>query len=62
MGLLDLFRRSKRPQVKTGPDPEPTPGPAPAVYDLRTHVRKLDAQIETIHIALRRHEDALTQC
>jgi hypothetical protein len=62
MGLLDLFRRSKRPQVKTGPDREPVSGPAPAVYDLRTHVRKLDAQIETIHIALRRHEEALTQC
>ena len=62
MGLLDLFRRSKRPQAKTGPDPEPVSGPAAGVYDLRTHVRKLDAQIETIHIALRRHEDALTQC
>ena len=62
MGLLDLFRRSKRPQVKTGPDREPASGPATGVYDLRTHVRKLDAEIETIHIALRRHEEALTQC
>jgi hypothetical protein len=62
MGLLDLFRRSKRPLVRTGPDREAASGPAPAGYDLRTHVRKLDAQIETIHIALRRHEEALTQC
>jgi hypothetical protein len=62
MGLLNLFRRSKRPAVRTGPYREPACGPVPGAYDLRTHVQKLDAQIETIHMALRRHEEAITDC
>jgi len=62
MGFLDLFRRSKKPQVEMGPEREPVPRAAPEVDDLRTHVLKLDAQIETIHLALHHHEDALTQC
>jgi hypothetical protein len=62
MGWLDLFRRSKRPPVKTGPYREPASGPVPGAYDLRLHVQKLDAQIETIHIALHRHDEAITQC
>jgi len=62
MGWLNLFRKHRRPAATSAPDREPASGPAPAGYDLRTHVRKLDAQIETIHIALHRHEEAITAC
>jgi DNA-binding CsgD family transcriptional regulator len=62
MGWFAFFRRSKRPRATLARDREPARGPALAVYDLRTHVLKLDAQIETIHIALHRHEDTLAEC
>jgi hypothetical protein len=62
MRWLDLFRRNKRPRAATGLYRDPVPGPTPTRYDLRAHVLKLDAQIETIHIALRRHEETITEC
>jgi hypothetical protein len=52
--MFDLFR-SKR--TKANVSQEEHRRLAAAFYDLRTQVTNLDAQIATVHLALRRHED-----
>lgn len=59
MGLFDLFR-SKR--AKANVSQEEHRRLVAAFYDLRTQVTNLDAQIATVHMALRRHEDDIAAC
>lgn len=59
MGLFDWFR-SRR--AKAGISQEQHHRLATAFYDLRTQVANLDAQIGTVHLALRQHEDDIAAC
>lgn len=59
MGLFDLFR-SKR--AKTYVSQEEHRRLAAALCDLRAQVSNLDTQIDTVHLAIRRHENDLAAC
>ena len=59
MGLFALFRLKR---AKAGISQEEHRRLVTAFYDLRAQVANLDAQIGTVHLALRRHEDDLTAC
>jgi hypothetical protein len=61
MGLFNIFRASIR-QSKTSTWQEDHRRLATAFSEVRAQMLKLDAQVGTIHMALSRHEDAITGC
>lgn len=61
MGLLDLFRARTRPP-KASPWQEEHHRLAAALSNVSEQVLTLDAEIGTIHMALNRHENAITEC
>ena len=61
MGLLELFRMRTRPP-KSNPWQEGYRRLAAALSNVNDHVLNLDAEIGTIHMALNKHESAITEC
>lgn len=61
MGFFDLFRRHAK-QPKASPWREEHRRLATALYHVSEQVLNLDAEIGTIHMALNRHETAITEC
>ncbi len=61
MGLLDLFRMRIRPP-KSNPWQEGYRRLAAALSNVNDRIVSLDAEIGTIHMALNRHENSITEC
>jgi len=61
MGLLDLFRIRTRPP-RINPWQEGYRRLAAAFSNMSDQVLNLDAEIGTIHMALNKHENAITEC
>ncbi len=61
MGLFNLFRTSVRPP-KTDASEENHRRLVASLSEVETQVLNLNAQVGTIHLALRKHDDEITVC